>query len=53
MDELMKLASHIIGGGLAAWLAIRVEIRWLRADVNRAHSRLDHVDNRIHELEVR
>lgn len=35
-----------------AWLAVRVELRWLRSDVNRAHKRLDVHDDRVRNLEI-
>lgn len=49
--ELAKAALMIIGSAGGAWLAIRVELRWLRTDVDRHERRLDTIDTRILELE--
>lgn len=41
------LVAGLAGGvitGIAAVAAIRVEIRWLRRDIDRAHKRLDKLD---------
>lgn len=45
------LTAFLAGGG--AWLAVRVELRWLRrdvdenrADIKRAHDRIDNLDTR-------
>lgn len=35
-----------------AWLAVRVELRWLRSDVNRAHKRLDDHETRVRVIEI-
>jgi hypothetical protein len=50
--DFLKFLAEIAGTGLAAWSAIRVEVRWLRTDVNRAHSRLNDHDKRIRKLEI-
>jgi hypothetical protein len=47
--ELAKVAGAIFG----AWLAVRVELRWLRADVDRLDKRGDLYEERIHALETR
>lgn len=46
--ELAKVAGAVGG----AWLAVRVELRWLRADVERHERRFDYHDTRLHALEV-
>ena len=33
-------------GALGAYTAIRTELRWLRADVNHAHSRIDDIEGK-------
>lgn len=41
---LQAAISGIVGGlitGVAAWAAMRVEIKYLRRDVDHAHQRLD------------
>ena len=41
---IQAVISGLIGGtmtGVAAWAAIRVEIKYLRRDVDHAHRRLD------------
>ncbi len=42
-DILKSLIGGVITGG-AAWAAIRVHIAWLRADIERAHQRIDHLE---------
>jgi hypothetical protein len=49
--ELAKAVLMIVGSAGGAWLAIRIELRWLRSDVNRLERRLDTLDLRIFELE--
>lgn len=44
---LTAILSAVSSGG-----AVIVVLRWLRADVNRAHTRLDAHDERIRELEI-
>lgn len=43
---LIALASGVVTG-LITWGGLRVELQWIRADVDRAHARLDHLD-RLH-----
>lgn len=41
---VQAIVSGVIGGvitGVAAWAAMRVEIKYLRRDVDHAHKRLD------------
>jgi len=41
-----SIVSGLVGGiitGVAAWSAIRVEMRYLRRDIDRAHARLDDI----------
>lgn len=40
LDVLQATIGGVITGG-AAWAAIKVHIAWLRADIERAHKRLD------------
>ncbi len=43
----LDFLRSIIGGvitGASAWMAIRVHIAWLRADIDRAHKRIDLID---------
>jgi len=49
--EVVKAVLMIVGSAGGAWLAIRVELRWLRADVTRHERRLDAHDARLLELE--
>ncbi len=44
IDILKSLIGGVITGG-AAWMSIRVHIAWLRADIERAHKRLDILEN--------
>ncbi len=44
---LIIIIRAALGGiitGTAAWWAIRVHIAWLRADIDRAHTRLDKIE---------
>lgn len=43
---LLALATAI-ATGLVTWGAIRVELRWLRRDVDHAHRRLDRVEGAL------
>lgn len=46
---LSAVISGVVGGaitGVAAVAAIRVEIKYLRRDVDRAHKRIDHIERR-------
>lgn len=43
---------RVLGAAFGAWAAVRVEIRWLRSDVNRAHKRLDKHGAQIRALEL-
>lgn len=53
MSEIILVElARLAGVFLAAWLGTRVEQKWLRADVNRAHDRLDSHDARIREVEL-
>lgn len=47
--ELAKVAGTMLG----AWLAVRVELRWLRADVDRHEKQFGAHDSRIHALETK
>lgn len=44
--ELVRVAA-VFG---ATWVAVKVELRWLRSDVNRAHKRLNSHDARIRSI---
>lgn len=33
--------------GLVAWGGVRIELRWLRRDVDRAHTRINHLQRRF------
>lgn len=47
MDPTIIAAAAGVAGWLSgvvgAFFAIRTELRWLRADVNRAHARIDRI----------
>lgn len=46
---LASVVSGVVGGvitGVAAFAAIRVELKYLRRDVDYAHARLDNVERR-------
>jgi hypothetical protein len=51
-DILMQLATALLGGGAGAYAAIRVELRWLRRDVDAHSVRLDEHDERLRKVEV-
>lgn len=42
-DWLLQSIVTAAGGALITWGAIRVELRYLRRDVDRAHLRLDNL----------
>jgi len=43
---LIALASAVVTG-LVTWGGIRVELRWLRRDVNHAHERIDRMEGAL------
>lgn len=45
--------ARLVGVFVVAWLGVRVEMRWLRSDVNRAHSLLNQHDGRLRRLELK
>ncbi len=45
LDVLQAAIGGVITGG-AAWAAIKVHIAWLRADIERAHKRLDMLEQK-------
>jgi len=49
--ELVRVALTILGCAGGAWLAVRVEIRWLRADITRHEHLINLADGRIRHLE--
>lgn len=52
LDIFLELAK--IGGAvLGAWFAVRIELRWLRSDVDKLDRRVDRNETRIHALEVK
>ncbi len=46
IDILKSLVGGVITGG-AAWMAIRVHIAWLRADIERAHQRINIIEQKV------
>lgn len=44
MPDLGPMIVQSLLTAAAAWAAVRVELRWLRRDVDRAHERLDRND---------
>lgn len=50
-DVALALVQVIAAAG-GAWLAVRVELRWLRSDVDKHEKRLNHHSARLHKLEV-
>ena len=42
----------MLATAFAAWVAVRVEMRWLRADVDKLDKRVERSEARIHALEV-
>lgn len=46
-------ALRILAPALGAWLAVRVELRWMRADIRRNEADLSAHDARIRQLEIR
>lgn len=51
MIELREILQ-VLGSFAGAWLAMRIELRWLRSDVNRAHARLDDHELRVRRIEI-
>jgi hypothetical protein len=51
VPEWVTAALTIIGSSGGAWLAVRVEIRWLRSDVDRHERTLEDRDRRLRALE--
>lgn len=47
MDSLVTALLSGAVCGLIAWGGVRVELRWLRRDVDLAHSRIDQLDRRV------
>lgn len=46
---LLELLPGLVGGlacGLVTWGGLRVELRYLRRDIDRAHNRLDRIEER-------
>ncbi len=46
---LEQIISALLGGvvtGLITWGGVRVEMRWIRADLDRAHLRIDWLERR-------
>jgi hypothetical protein len=50
--EIVLAAVQVVAAAGGAWLAVRVELRWLRADVDRHEKKLEHHDTRMHALEI-
>ena len=51
-ETLLVGLAQVLAAAAGAWLAVRVELRWLRADVDRHERKLDAHDTRIIVLEV-
>lgn len=49
--EWLQLLGAAIGGGAGAWAAIRVELRWHRADITRAQKTADGAHRRLDKLQ--
>ena len=47
MDSWLLALASAIATGLVTWGAIRVELRWLRRDVDHAHKRIDRVESAL------
>ena len=47
MPEWMDVFLSALGAGGGAWLAIRIELRWHRADITRAQVTADRAHMRI------
>lgn len=47
METWVVVLASSVGTGLVTWGAIRVELRWLRRDVDHAHTRLDRIENAL------
>ena len=45
LDVLVSLAGGL-ACGLVTWGGLRVELRYLRRDIDRAHDRLDRIEQR-------
>lgn len=39
--DILQLLVTALAAGVAAWAAVRVELRYMRRDINAAHRRLD------------
>lgn len=48
----VKDVLQVLASAFGAWCAIRVELRWLRADQKRADDRIAEHDERIRSLEL-
>lgn len=44
LDVLSGILLPAAASGLVTWGVVRTELRWLRADVDRAHQRIDALD---------
>jgi hypothetical protein len=52
---LLELLPSLLGGlacGLVTWGGLRVELRYLRRDIDRAHNRLDRIEERATGLRL-
>jgi hypothetical protein len=47
MDSWLLALASAVATGLVTWGAIRVELRWLRRDVDHAHKRIDRVEGAL------
>jgi hypothetical protein len=48
--ELVEIVVQAFVTAAAAWAAVRVELRWLRRDVDHAHERIDRHDQQLIDL---
>jgi len=53
MNEYLQSVLQILGASGGAWLAIRVELRWLRADVQRIEKQHEDHTARLRKLELK
>jgi hypothetical protein len=47
MESWLPVLVSAVGTGLVTWGALRVELRWLRHDIDGAHKRLDRVEGAL------
>lgn len=51
MIEFALFIAQVVASAAGAYAAITIKLQWHRADINRAHARLDQHDERLRYVE--